>query len=178
MSDVVTEKFTQKVANMLEEMSEINILIRRLDSTKETLNKINERNDAIHGAIVHIEKSLKLDDKRLMALEAQTKSLEAQTAALKTGLEAQYQQTELLRETLAQQRRQSEQFEQAARALNQIVQSQELSIKGHTEKIREELKGRVGDANRLVGWLIGANILLILVVAIFVYEVNKFYAPH
>jgi chromosome segregation ATPase len=137
----VTEKLTQKVANMLEEMSEINILTRRLDSTKETLNRINERNDAIHAAIVHIEKGLKLDDKCLVALEAQTKSLEAQTAALRTDLGFQSQQTELLRGTLAQQRKQNEQFEQTARALNQVVVSQEASINGHTAKIGEELRG-------------------------------------
>ena len=101
MSDVVTGKLTQKVANMLEEMTEINILIRRLDLTKETLNRINERNDAIQAAIVHIEKGLKLVDKRLIALETQTKSLEAQTAALTTGLGVQSQQTALLRGTLA-----------------------------------------------------------------------------
>ena len=178
MSDVVTEKLTQKVANMLEEMSEINILIRRLDSTKETLNKINERNDAIHAAIVHIEKGLKLDDKRLTALEEQAKSLAAQTTALMEGLEAQKQQTALLRETLVQQKKQSEYFEQTARNLNGVVLSQEASINGRTEKIREDLKGRIGAANRLVNWLIVFNIVLIFVVVVFVFLVNKINTPH
>jgi len=185
MSDVVTEKLTQKVANLLEEVSEVNILIRRLDSTRETLNRINERNDAIHAAIVHIEKGLKLDDKRLIALEAQTRSLEAQTrsleaqtAALMKGLEVQTQQTEILRQTLVQHKKQSEQFEQTARALNLVVVSQEASINGHTAKIREELKGRIGAANGLINWLIIVNILLIVVVALFVYLVNKINTPH
>ena len=178
MSDVVTEKLTQKVANMLEEVSEINILIRRLDSTKETLNKINERNDAIHAAIVHIEKALKLDDKRIMALEAQTKSLEAQTAGLMAGLDVQKQQTDLLRETLVQQKKQSEYFEQTARNLNGVVLSQEASINGRTEKIREDLKGRIGAANRLVNWLIVFNIVLIFVVVVFIFLVNKINTPH
>jgi hypothetical protein len=159
-------------------VSEINILIRRLDSTKETLNKINERNDAIHAAIIHIEKGLKMDDKRLLQLEAQTKSLEAQAAALLTGLEVQKQQTALLRETLVQQKKESEQFELTARNLNGVVLSQEASINGHTEKIREDLKGRIGAANGVINWLIIVNILLIFVVAVFVYLVNKINTPH
>lgn len=168
MSDVLTEKLTQKVANMLEEVSEINILIRRLDSTKETLNKINERNDAIHAAIVHIEKGLKLDDKRLLALEAQTKSLEAQTAALMTDLEVQHQQTELLREALVQQKKQSEQIEQTGRALNQALLSQEDSINRHTAKMAKELKDRIGIAyDRLVAWLILFGVALLVMVAIY-----------
>lgn len=82
MSDLVVEKFTQKVANMLEEISEVNIVVRRQELTRETLNKINERIDAISRAIGQIEKGigqiekgLTLDDNRLKELEEQTKLL-------------------------------------------------------------------------------------------------------
>jgi hypothetical protein len=161
MSDLVTEKLTQRVANLLEEVTEVNILIRRLDSTKETVNKINERNDAIHAAIVHIEKGLTLDDKRLIALEAQT-------AMLTSSLEAQKQQTELLRDTLVQQKRHSEQFEQTARALNQVVLAQEASINGHTTKKAEDLRVCIGSLSvGLVAWLVIVGVAQLVIVAIF-----------
>lgn len=159
------EKLTQKVVNMLEEVTEVNMLIRRLDSTKETLNKINERNDAILAASVQIEKGLNLDEKRLTALDLQTKSLAVQTASLMEGLEVQKHQTALLRETLEQQKRQSEQFEQTARALNQVVHSQEARINGHTTKVMAELKERMEAATySQVKWLIivGASVLFVL----------------
>jgi chromosome segregation ATPase len=178
MSDIVTEKLTQRVINLIDEVGDVNMLVRRLPPAQETLNRINERNDAIHAAIIHIEKGLKLDDKRLTALEEQAKSLAAQTTALMEGLEAQKQQTALLRETLVQQKKQSEYFEQTARNLNGVVLSQEASINGRTEKIREDLKGRIGAANRLVNWLIVFNIVLIFVVVVFVFLVNKINTPH
>jgi chromosome segregation ATPase len=81
MSDVVVEKLTQKVSNFLEEVSEVNMLIRRQEPTRETLNKINERVDAIAMAIGQIEKGLKLDDSRLRELEEQTKSLKQTLAS-------------------------------------------------------------------------------------------------
>ena len=113
-----------------------------------------------------------------MALEAQTKSLEAQTLGLMLGLEVRKQQTELLRETLEQQKRQSEQFEQTARALNQVVHSHAARLNGHTAKIKEDLKGRIGSANGLINWLIVVNVLLIFVVAVFVNLVNNINTPH
>jgi len=82
MSDVVVEKLTQKVSNFLEEVSEVNMLIRRQEPTRETLNKINERVDAIATAIGQIEMGLKLDDSRLKELEEQTKSLKLTLASL------------------------------------------------------------------------------------------------
>jgi hypothetical protein len=151
MSDVVTEKFTQNVINLVEEVTEVNILVRRLDLTKETLNRINERNDAIHTAIVQIEKSLQLDDKRITTLQAQTA---------------------LLRETLEQQKRQREQFEQTVLALNQAVFSSEAGIKGQVAKIGEELKDRIDAAhNALVMWLliVGGALLVILAILIFAH---------
>ncbi len=72
MNDMVVEKLVQKVANMLEEISEINILVRRM-TTQETLNRINERVDAIHTAFVQMEKKHAVDDQRLKELEEQTK---------------------------------------------------------------------------------------------------------
>jgi hypothetical protein len=94
------------------------------------------------------------------------------------GLEVQKQQTDLLRETLVQQKKQNERFEQTARTLNEVVQSQEASTNGHTAKIREELKGRIGAANGLINWLLVFNIMLIVIVALFVYAVNRSNTPH
>jgi chromosome segregation ATPase len=95
MSDVVVEKLTQKVANMLEEISEVNILVRRQELTRETLNKINERIDAICRAIGQIEKGigqiekgLTLDDNRLKELEEQTKLLKQTLGSLQNSISA------------------------------------------------------------------------------------------
>ncbi len=163
MSDVVTEKLIQRVANLIEEVTEINILIRRLDSTKETLNKINERIDATLASSVQIEKGLKMDDKRLIQLEAQT-------AALTTGLQAQKQQTELLRETLVQQKKESEQFEHTARALNQVVLSQEDGISRHMTKKAEELKNGMETAHTsLVIWLIIVGVAISGITTILIF---------
>ena len=86
MSDLVVEQSTQKVVNMLEEMSEVNILVRRQSSTRETLNRINERIDAMHTAIGQIENGLKLDENKLVELEAQTKSLKQTLASLEKSI--------------------------------------------------------------------------------------------
>jgi septal ring factor EnvC (AmiA/AmiB activator) len=86
MSDVVVDKLTQKVANMLEEISEINILVRRQELTRETLNRINERIDAMHTVIGRIENGLKLDDNKLAELDAQIKSLKQTLASLEKSI--------------------------------------------------------------------------------------------
>jgi hypothetical protein len=171
MSDVVTEKLTQKVVNLVEEVTEVNILIRRLDSTKETMNKINERNDAILGSIVQIEKGQKMDEKRLAQLEAQTKSLAVQTASLMEGLEIQKQQTAFLRETLAQQKKLTEQVEQTVSVLREMVHSQPAIINGHTAKMMQEMKGRLEAATySQVKWLLIVGSALLFVLAFLVLK--------
>jgi len=72
MNDVVAEKLVQKVINMLEEMSDLNIQVRRLTPSQETFNRINERIDAILGAIRQIENGISSDEKRIAELEKQT----------------------------------------------------------------------------------------------------------
>lgn len=89
MNDIIMEKLVQKVANMLEEISEINILIRRLTPTQETLNRINERVDAIHTAFLQMEKKHAVDDRRLKELEEQTKLLEPALNQLKEQMKIQ-----------------------------------------------------------------------------------------
>jgi chromosome segregation ATPase len=76
MTDAVVEKLVQKVANMLDEMSDLNIQVRRLTPTQETLNRTNERIDAILGAIKQIERGISSDEKKIAELEKQTKSVE------------------------------------------------------------------------------------------------------
>jgi hypothetical protein len=102
-------------------------------------------------------------------LEVQTKSLAVQTASLMEGLEVQKQQTALLRETLEQQKKQNEQFEQTARKLNDVMLSQEASIKGHTEKKVEELRGRIAEAFvTQAKWLIIISGILVIVMIVLV----------
>lgn len=82
MNDAVAEKLVQKVANMLDEMSDLNIQVRRLTPPQETLNRLNERIDAMHTAIMKIEKGINLDKERLTALEEQSKSVKQTFDAL------------------------------------------------------------------------------------------------
>jgi chromosome segregation ATPase len=65
MTDMVVEKLVQKVANMLDEISDLNIQVRRLSPTQETLNRISERIDALHTAIIKIETEMSRDDERI-----------------------------------------------------------------------------------------------------------------
>lgn len=164
MSDVVTEKLTQRVINLIDEVGDVNMLVRRLPPAQETLNKINERNDAIHAAIVHIEKGLKLDDKRLTALEEQAKSLEA-------ALEIEKEQTKLLREAFEEQKNQSEQFKQTVQTLELVMRDLEGKINGHTAKLAEDLRGRIERATYLqVKWLIIVGAALFFVLALLVFR--------
>lgn len=75
------DKLTQKVSNMLDEIGDVNILIRRMTPTQETLNRINERVDAVFGALKQIENGVQLDEKKLAQLEVQN-------AFLREGLES------------------------------------------------------------------------------------------
>ena len=164
MSDVVTEKLTQRVINLIDEVGDVNMLVRRLPPAQETLNRINERNDAIHAAIVHIEKGLKLDDKRLTALEEQAKSLEA-------ALEIEKEQTKLLREAFEEQKNQSEQFKQTVQTLELVMRDLEGKINGHTAKLAEDLRGRIERATYLqVKWLIIVGAALFFVLALLVFR--------
>ena len=160
----MTEKLTQRVINLIDEVGDVNMLVRRLPPAQETLNRINERNDAIHAAIVHIEKGLKLDDKRLTVLEAQAKSLEA-------ALEIEKEQTKLLRGALEEQKKQSEQFKQTVQTLELVMYSLEGKINGQTAKLAEDLRGRIESATYLlVKWLIIVGAALFFVLALLVFR--------
>jgi len=71
MGELVLDKLTQKVSNMLDEIGDVNILVRRLTPTQETLNRINERVDAVFGALKQLEKGVQLDEQKLAQLEEQ-----------------------------------------------------------------------------------------------------------
>jgi chromosome segregation ATPase len=83
MSDVVIEKLVQKTSNMLEEVGEVNMLIRRLTPTQETLNRIHERVDAVHGVLKQLEKGVQLDEKMLEQLQAQCRLLDEEMQIVK-----------------------------------------------------------------------------------------------
>ena len=101
MNDAVAEKLVQKVINMLEEMSDLNIQVRRLTPTQETFNRINERIDAMLGAIKQIEKGISSDEKKIAELEKQTQSVETILGKLNgTLLELKYNTEEIRKGTL------------------------------------------------------------------------------
>jgi chromosome segregation ATPase len=81
MGELVLEKLIQKVSNMLEEIGDVNILVRRMTPTQETLNRINERVDAVLAALKQLEKGVQLDEQKLAQLEEQI-------SLLKEGLES------------------------------------------------------------------------------------------
>jgi predicted RNase H-like nuclease (RuvC/YqgF family) len=148
MSEEMMLKLVESMNKLAAETVEVNMLIRRMDFNRDTLNKINERNDAMHAALIHIEKGLKLDDRRIIELEAQTG---------------------LLRETLEQQKKQRDQLEQTVYALNKAVQANEAGIKVQVAKIGAELAGRIGTVHEsLFMWLmiVGGALLVILAILI------------
>lgn len=101
MTDAVVEKLVQKVANVLDQMSDLNIQVRRLTPTQETLNRINERIDAILGAIKQVEKGISSDEKKIAELEKQTQSVEEILGKLNgTMLELKYNTEEIRKGTL------------------------------------------------------------------------------
>jgi DNA repair ATPase RecN len=87
MTDTVVEKLVQKVTNMLEEMSDLNIQVRRLTPTQETLNRINERIDAMFAAIIKIEKGIQADENRLDLLETEAKRIGTVMEEFRTSME-------------------------------------------------------------------------------------------
>ena len=85
MSELVVERLTQKVSNMLEEMSDLNLLIRRLTPSQELLNKLNERVESVQTAVGEIEKVGQKHTGQLEGLEEQVKLLPAGIEQLKTA---------------------------------------------------------------------------------------------
>ena len=78
------DKLTQKVSNMLDEIGDVNILVRRMTPTQETLNRINERVDAVFAALKQLENGVQLDEKKLAKLEEQIALLRDWLAGVKT----------------------------------------------------------------------------------------------
>ncbi len=147
------DKLTQKVSNMLDEIGDVNILIRRMTPTQETLNRINERVDAIFGALKQLEKGVQVDEQKLVQLEVQI-------TFLKEGLDSVKKMVEELVYS----------FEGTAHELRGSVQRLEVnvgqlgtSVNGHGEKsddIRKRLdthdyeeSGRWKNNDKLLGEL-------------------------
>jgi len=54
MNDVVAEKLIQKVINLMEEVHDVNLIVRGIAPPREIVNKIHERIDAVYTAIKQI----------------------------------------------------------------------------------------------------------------------------
>ncbi|HEV3325856.1 MAG TPA: hypothetical protein VG052_09625 [Puia sp.] len=78
MNDTVAEKLTQKVINLIEEVNDVNLVVRGIAPPQETVNRIHERIEAMYMAIKLIEKKLDLDEGRMKELEDQTKLLKGE----------------------------------------------------------------------------------------------------
>ncbi len=127
MNDVVVEKLIQKVINMLDEMNDLNIQVRRLTPNQETLNRINERIDAILGSVKQIENGVSNDEKKIAELEKQTQSVETSLSKVNgTMLELKHNTEETRRGTVD--------IKQDAMAAYRYNESQFQQLKGELEK--------------------------------------------
>ena len=76
MNDAVIEKLVQKVINLLDDVNDVNILVRQLTPAQEKLNRINERIDAVTLGMVQIEDGQKNYTNAVKAaIESQKKSM-------------------------------------------------------------------------------------------------------
>jgi hypothetical protein len=86
MNDMTMEKLLQKVSNLLEDVSEVNLLIRGLKPTREVLTVTIARLDAMQGALTEIERLLKSQSGLLAGMEAQLKLLPAALSTLEKSI--------------------------------------------------------------------------------------------
>ncbi|HLI92971.1 MAG TPA: hypothetical protein VKU83_05160 [Puia sp.] len=75
MNDIVAEKLVQKVTNLMDEVTDVNLLVRRIPPPQETINKISDRIDAIHVSVGEIAKGIEADQARIDVLEAPAETL-------------------------------------------------------------------------------------------------------
>jgi len=80
MNDVVAEKLTQKVTNMIDEVTDVNLIVRRIQPPQETINKIHERIDAMQAAVRQITEGMK---EQVAAIKANEEAIKANEAAIK-----------------------------------------------------------------------------------------------
>jgi SMC interacting uncharacterized protein involved in chromosome segregation len=141
MTDTVVEKLVQQVANLIGEVNDMNILIRRMSPPAEVINKIHERIDAMYTAIGQIQKELKYDEKRLSELEAQTKVLveERKERATKLDIEMEKFRKEM-----------SELSSWIKNLIDGVIRTSDE----HLQRFRQDLKGRVANQTAWL-WIVG-----------------------
>ncbi|GGA89155.1 hypothetical protein [Puia dinghuensis] len=88
MSVLVVEKLIEKVSTALQEMSDLNLLVRRLPPSQELLNKLHERVESVQTAVGEMEKVVQKNTGQLDGLEEQVKLLPAGIESLKTAAES------------------------------------------------------------------------------------------
>jgi predicted nucleic acid-binding Zn-ribbon protein len=86
MNDAVAEKLVQRVINLIEEVNDVNLVVRGITPPQAIVNKIHERIDILLAGIQQIEKKLNLDERRLTELENQTKSLKDEMEVRKKAM--------------------------------------------------------------------------------------------
>lgn len=165
MGDMVVEKLVQKVSNMLEEIGEVNILVRRLTPTQETMNRINERMDAAHGVLKQLEKGVTLDELTLNQLEAQTKALEEGVQVLEKTTEQQAKAADKFKEEIESKLiKLTQVVTRLETAINSMLGEQKQGFSENKKWWNEFLESRNAVAYaRGVGILILLAILLILI---------------
>ena|ERR1700743_1720319 len=150
MNEVIVEKFLQKMSNMMEEIAEVNLLVRRLTPPQETINRMYERIDAIHTGIMQIEKELILDEKRLKELEGQSKSIKDFIGSLESTLGS-------LRNFMdALQRSTNDKLYQTANTIDR-------NVAGHAKTIEEKLEKTANFQKEWLIWLTIAQGIVLLV---------------
>jgi chromosome segregation ATPase len=71
MNELVIEKLIQKVNTAIEELMNLNLLVRSLPPSVEIMNLLNTRIDAIQASIVQIERKISSDNQSIKQLQSQ-----------------------------------------------------------------------------------------------------------
>ena len=108
MNDIVAEKLAQKVANLIEEVTEVNLLVRRLSPPQETINKIHERIQIIQTGTVETTEKMKQNVTATQKLGEQAKTLQEGQNKMAQALEEavlsiNYAANEMNRKSIGQQ---------------------------------------------------------------------------
>jgi chromosome segregation ATPase len=88
MNDVTAEKLVLKVTNLVEEVNDVNLLVRRIPPPQETINKIHERIEATQAAVREMKEAMIKFEEAIRGDQAATKELEKQAKALLEGQKA------------------------------------------------------------------------------------------
>jgi len=150
MNDQVVERLIQKVSAMLEEMSDINLLIRGLTPTQEVVNKLHERVESVQAAVMEMENVAQQNCGLLEGVQEQLKPLPEAIAAVKVS--AASLQGELRRA-----------FENES-VLPRVVDDLRHTLQAHTSALRDPAEQRVKHHHHVHWSLIAACVLLAICV--------------